>query len=75
MESVFEYIAQDSVKNAEKEVLRLFEEVAKLAKHPAMGRPGRVPETRELIVPPYIIAYRVKENTVQILRVLHSAQM
>jgi len=39
-----------------------------------MGRPGRVPETRELVIQPYIVAYRVKGGIVQILRVLHSAR-
>jgi len=35
--------------------------VERLAEHPHLGRPGREPETRELIVAgtPYIIAYRV----------------
>ena len=37
-----------------------------------MGRPGRVAETRELIVRNYIVAYRVKDETIQILRILHA---
>jgi plasmid stabilization system protein ParE len=41
-----------------------------------MGQPGRVIGTRELIVPgiPYVVAYRVRENAVQVLAVIHSAQ-
>ncbi len=40
-----------------------------------MGRPGRVLGTRELIVSsaPYIVPYRVKNNFIEILRVLHVA--
>ncbi|MBG8952429.1 type II toxin-antitoxin system RelE/ParE family toxin, partial [Vibrio cholerae] len=42
-----------------------------LKANPAMGRPGRVFGTRELILQkfPYIIPYRVKDNRIEILRV------
>lgn len=59
---------------AEKEVKRIMAGVARLPAHPAIGRPGRIPETRELVIPPYIVAYRVKDSTIQVLRVLHSAR-
>jgi toxin ParE1/3/4 len=41
-----------------------------------MGRPGRVKGTRELVIvgTPYIVAYRIKGDAVQVLRVLHGAQ-
>ena len=47
-----------------------------LIEHPAKGRIGRLPNTRELIVPdlPYIIIYRSKNNQIQILRVIHTSQ-
>jgi len=52
--------------------------VAFLAEQPALGRVGRVPNTRELIVggPPYIVAYTVdrRRDVVIILRVLHGAR-
>ena len=50
--------------------------VERLAEHPHLGRPGREPETRELIVAgtPYIIAYRVYRGRLSILAVLHAAQ-
>jgi toxin ParE1/3/4 len=62
--------------------LRVYEairaRVAMLADHPSLGRPGRVPETRELVVgrTPYIVAYTVdaRRGAVVILRVLHGAQ-
>jgi len=74
LDDLFAFVAQDSLDAAEKEVARVFAEVSRLQAHPSSGRPGRVPETRELVVPPYIIAYRVKTNIVQILRVLHSSR-
>ena len=41
-----------------------------------IGRPGRVADTRELIISgtPYIVPYRIKGEFVQIITVLHSAQ-
>lgn len=38
-------------------------------------RPGRVPDTREVVVHPnYVMVYRVESETITILRVLHAAQ-
>ena len=43
---------------------------------PSRGRPGKVPGTRELVLAnaPYYISYRVCENKVQILRIIHFSQ-
>jgi toxin ParE1/3/4 len=50
--------------------------VARLSEFPSIGRPGRVHGTRELVVDdtPFIVAYRIREGTVEILVVLHSAR-
>ena len=50
--------------------------VEALALHPRRGRPGRVPRTRELIVPhtPYLVAYRLRAAKVEILAVRHGAR-
>ena len=50
--------------------------VPELAKQPGMDRPGRVPGTceRVLVDVPYIIAWRVEEDSVVILRVLHTSR-
>ncbi len=50
-------------------------QVERLADHPRSGRPGRVPETRELVVAgaPYIVIYRIGP-AVELLRVLHGAR-
>jgi toxin ParE1/3/4 len=68
-----EYIGRDNPAAAARMVSRVEEAVAGLAAHPAIGRPGRVHGTRELVVPgtPYIIPYRVRADTVEILRVFH----
>jgi plasmid stabilization system protein ParE len=54
----------------------VLEAVAQLAEQPGLGRPGRVPGTRELIVSRtrYIVPYRVRGDTVEILRVFHTSR-
>lgn len=50
--------------------------VERLSDLPAMGQPGRVHATRELVVvgTPYIVVYRVEQAVVLVLRILHGAQ-
>lgn len=47
-----------------------------LAVHPRLGRDGRVIDTRELVVPntPFTVAYRVREQYVEIVGVVHQAK-
>jgi addiction module RelE/StbE family toxin len=70
------YIAEDDPEAARRIVRRVRGAVAKLMSHPNLGRPGRVPGTRELIVSgtPYIVPYRVHRQSVDVLRVFHSAR-
>jgi toxin ParE1/3/4 len=71
------YIAQESPAGAKRTVLRVVGIVENLLPdNPHIGRPGRVPGTRELVIPqtPYIVPYRVRGEAVQILRVYHSAR-
>jgi len=69
------YIEQDNPAAAQRVVLRIIENIETLLPDsPEMGRPGRVPGTRELVIPrtPFDVPYRVVGNTLQILRVLHT---
>lgn len=70
------YIAQDSPQSAAAFVAHMLTSAEMLAAHPHMGRPGRVPGTRELVVThfPYILPYRVRAQNVEILRVFHTAR-
>lgn len=77
LDSLRAYIAEESPANAQRVVLRILHDVEELLPgHPEMGRPGRVPGTRELVVPrtPYIVPYRVHRQAIQILRVYHGAR-
>lgn len=71
-----EYIARDNPEAASRMVETVTAAVNRLAEYPAMGRAGRVPGTRELVVAdtPYILPYRVREGAVEILRVFHAAR-
>jgi len=70
-----QYIAADNPPAA-RTVTTIFAAVDRLARHPAMGRSGRVPGTRELVVSgtPYVIPYRVRGGVLEILRVFHAAR-
>ena len=76
LEDIREYIASDNPEAAARVILRIRAAVERLSAMPAIGRPGRVPDTRELVVSgtPYIVPYRVTGNAVQIITILHSAQ-
>jgi toxin ParE1/3/4 len=70
------YIAKDNPGAARRAVERVRAAVGRLPQYPNMGRSGRIPGTRELIVggTPWIIVYRVRADAVEIIRVLHGAQ-
>jgi toxin ParE1/3/4 len=70
------HIAKDNPKAAAEFVTHVRHSVSVLFTHPNMGRQGRVPGTRELVITqfPYILPYRVRENRVEILRVFHTAR-
>ena len=70
------YIAQDNPQAAVVPVKHVLGMVNALAEYPALGRPGRVPGTRELIITgtPCLIPYRVKGKAVEILRVFHDSR-
>ena len=71
------YIEQDDPAAAQRVALHIVHNIETLlAGNPEMGRPGRVPGTRELVIPrtPFIVPYRVVGNTIQILRIYHGAR-
>ncbi len=67
------YVAADNPAAALRLLLRITQTVNHLVAHPAAGRERRVRNTRELVIPgtPYIVAYRVRTGTIQVLAVLH----
>ncbi len=70
------YIAQDSSQAAARVAASILKSVEQLTQHPHMGRPGRVLGTRELAISGtrYVLPYRIREGTVEIIAVFHGRQ-
>jgi len=71
-----EYIARDNPAAAQKVVKAIYNTAEKLETFPEMGRPGRVPGTRELPLSeyPYTLVYRIKATRVVVYAVLHQSR-
>jgi toxin ParE1/3/4 len=76
MRALRKYIAERNPSAAESTARRILDCVEQLVMFPASGRAGRKPNTRELVVSgtPYLIFYRVEDEVVEILRVIHGAR-
>jgi toxin ParE1/3/4 len=76
LEAAYDFLAEENVLAAERQLDVLKRAVEQLADFPEMGRAGRVDGTRELVLPgtPYILAYRLQGSTVRILALLHGAR-
>ena len=76
LDDLHEHIASENPAAAGRVVSLIRAAVARLSATPAIGRPGRVDGTRELVIAgtPYIVPYRVKGDAVQIITVLHGTQ-
>ena len=73
VEAVVAYIARDNA-SAARELTELIASIVELLPtQSAMGRPGRVAGTRELVIPrtQLIIPYRVKHAAITVLRAYH----
>ena len=70
------FVAEDDPAAARLVVERIMTAVQMLATQPGLGRPGRVPNTRELVVlkTRYIVPYRVHGDKIEILRVFHTSR-
>ena len=77
LEAIGDYIGRDnSAAVAARIVTTILEHADNLAAFPHIGRAGRVPGTRELVVAdtPFIVPYRVRDTEVEILAVFHGAR-
>lgn len=76
--NIYEYIALNSPNYAIRMVDRITRRSEQIASQPLSGR--KVPEyeieeIRELIEKPYRIIYRVKQDQIEVLAVIHAAQL
>jgi toxin ParE1/3/4 len=76
LEDAYSYVAADNPAAARRLVAQIEKGVLQLARHPNLGRAGRVPGTRELVIAgtPFLAIYRVEADRTVILTVLHGAR-
>jgi len=78
LESIIEYIAKDSVLNAQNVLSRIKKEVAILFTFPSQGRivselkEFNIRQYREIIVNPWRVIYKIVENKIYIESVIDS---
>jgi toxin ParE1/3/4 len=76
IESSLNYFLERSPQAARRVYRDVMQHIEHLAEYPFSGRIGRVPGTREWVIPktPFIIPYRVHQEYLEIIRVFHSAR-
>lgn len=78
LEKICDYIAHDRPESARRVAQSVVERIGTLETFPHLGRPGRVPGTRETVFPPlpFVAVYEVLDDQqeVRVLRILHGAQ-
>jgi len=74
--AIFDYIERRDPAAAISMDERIGSGIGSLAEFPYIGRPGRVDGTRELFIAQthFIAAYRLLNDTVTVLRILHGSQ-
>lgn len=72
LDSILSYIHADNPEASKKFLANTLKKIAHLENNPLLGRAGRVPQSRELVIHEnYIAHYRVKNEQIEIFRVLH----
>ncbi|MGA2136598.1 MAG: type II toxin-antitoxin system RelE/ParE family toxin [Bryobacteraceae bacterium] len=76
LQQISDYLKEHHPQYRQPTMRKLFEIVRSLKQQPRRGRPGREEGTREILFPPlpYVAVYRIKEQTIEVLRVYHGAQ-
>jgi plasmid stabilization system protein ParE len=76
LEDITLYILSDNESAARGVAKALFDAANSLDFMPSRGRVGRIPGTRELVVPglPYIVLYEIADTAVQILHIFNGAR-
>lgn len=74
---IHDYIAKENPQAARRVVSIIRKAAQTLQQDPLVGRAGRITGTRELTIGrfPFMLAYRVDADEVQILSVIHTARM
>ena len=76
LEHISTYLKDHHPHYREPTMRKVYDAVHSLKQWPNRGRVGREDGTRELLVPPlpYVAVYRIKERSVEVLRIYHAAR-
>lgn len=76
LEEISNYLKDKHPSYRQPTILKLYEGIRSLKEFPNRGRQGREEGTRELVFSPlpYIVAYRIKGQDVEVLRIFHAAR-
>ena len=76
LREIYLYLVSDNPDAARVLQQRIKQGVELLRENPHIGRPGRVPGTRELVISgtSYIVPYQIREKRLELLRVYHMAR-
>lgn len=74
LDALYSYIAEDNPTAATAVLETLLKGIEALTRNPEMGRTGRVAGSRELVIAPYLVAYRSRKSVIDILGIIHGAR-
>jgi len=76
LQSISDYLKQHHPSYHVATMRKLYAAIRDLKQWPGRGHPGREKGTREIFFPPtpYVAVYRVKEQTIEVVRIYHTAQ-
>ena len=76
LKQIRDFIRLDNTEAAGEVLERILSPTSRLARHPGLGRPGRVSGSRELVLSgtPYVVWYRVQREVITVLRVVQGAR-
>jgi plasmid stabilization system protein ParE len=76
LQHIYDYLKEHHSNYRRPTMRKLYDTIRGLKYQPYRGRPGSEEGTREIVFPPlpYVAVYRVREQTVEVLRIYHGAQ-
>ncbi len=74
LEALRGHIAKDSEEIAPGVARRILAAIDLVQTQPDMGRAGRVLGTRELVIAPYVIPYRLRQGRLELVAIFHGRQ-
>jgi toxin ParE1/3/4 len=76
LQSISDYLKEHHPRYRDPTMRKLYGTIRELKQWPGRGRPGREEGTREVLFPPtpYVAVYRVREQTIEVMRIYHGAQ-